>query len=601
MAELREPTADRLTLTPTERVDADLINSLFELVPRTIIGVLLGAVVVVWFMWGTVGRAPLLLWLALNFAYAVWRIGIYRIYRGKPATPQRLQRWTRIWVAGTAMLGVIWGSAGIFMLRPESPEMQALLSACLFAIAAAGLPLQVRYLPGLYAFTIPVLLPIALHLLLIGHTEQIFLAMVTLLVLYGIVLFGRDLNAGMREAIERRYQNLDLIGELEAQKADLERARAEAEAANHSKTRFLAAASHDLRQPLHALTLFTAALQSHLYDAEGRILAGRVGESVRALEGQFNAILDLSKLDAGIVRNEPRPFAMASALTRISSEFAAEAAEKGVELRVPATRLWLYSDPVHVERVLRNLVSNAVRYTHKGKVLITCRRRGSSVRIDVCDTGIGISATHLPRIWDEFFQVGNPERNRRSGFGLGLATVKRLVRLLGTRVDVKSVPGRGSVFSICLPRAEPIAAPREAAEEIPIPPRDALAGRVVVVVDDEADVRDATRVLLTQWGYEAIVVPGVDAAFDALGEIGRYPDAVIADFQLADGKTGIDAVMQLRRELELDIPALIVTGTTSPKALAQIQAVGLPVLHKPFSAETLILHLHRMLTVDQTA
>jgi signal transduction histidine kinase/CheY-like chemotaxis protein len=601
MAAPRDKSGDRMTLTPTERVDADLINSLFELVPRTIIGVLLGAVVLVWFMWGTIGRAPLLLWLGLNLAYAVWRVGIYRIYRGKPATPQRLRRWKRIWVAGTGALGVIWGSAGIFMLRPESPELQALLAACLFAIAAAGLPLQVRHLPGLYAFTIPVLMPIAVQMLWMGHTEQIFLAGVTLLVLYGIVLFGRDLNAGMREAIERRYQNLDLIGELEAQKADLERARAEAEAANHSKTRFLAAASHDLRQPLHALTLFTAALQSHLYDAEGRILAGRVGESVRALEGQFNAILDLSKLDAGIVRNEPRPFALDSVLNRISTEFAAEASEKGVELRVPHTRLWLYSDPVHVERVLRNLVSNAVRYTQRGKVLIVCRRKGGAVRIEVCDTGIGIAATHLPRIWDEFFQVGNPERNRRSGFGLGLATVKRLVRLLGTRVDVKSVPGKGSAFSLCLPRAEPAVAPREFAEEVPIPPRDALAGRVVVVIDDEADVRDATRVLLTQWGYEAIVVPGVDAAFDTLGEIGRYPDAIIADLQLADGRTGIDAVMQLRRELELDIPALIVTGTTSPKSLAQIQAVGLPVLHKPFSAETLILHLHRMLTVNQTA
>jgi signal transduction histidine kinase/CheY-like chemotaxis protein len=597
MANGSEPTGDRLTLTATERVDADLINSLFQLVPRTILGVLVGAVVVVWFMWGTVSQGLLLLWLSLNLAYAVWRVGIYRVYRGKPATPLRLRRWKRIWVAGTGTLGLIWGSAGIFMLRPESPELQALLAACLFAIAVAALPLQVRYLPGLYAFTIPVLTPIALQMAWQGHTEQIFLGVVTLLVLYGIVLFGRDLNAGMREAIELRYQNLDLIGELEAQKADLERARAEAEAANQSKTRFLAAASHDLRQPLHALTLFTAALQSHLYDADGRILAARIGESVRALEGQFNAILDLSKLDAGIVRNEPRPFALASVLNRISAEFGPEAAEKGVELRVPPTRLWLYSDPVHVERVLRNLVSNAVRYTEKGKVLVACRLKGGCVRIQVADTGIGISAGHLPRIWDEFFQVGNPERNRRSGFGLGLATVKRLVRLLRTRVDVTSEPGKGSVFSISLPRAEPVALPSEPAEEVHAPIRQADVGRVVVVVDDEAAVRDATRVVLTQRGYLAIAVPGIDAAFDALGEIGRYPDAVIADLQLADGATGIDAVMQLRRELELDIPALIVTGTTSPKALAQVQAAGLPVLHKPFSAETLITHLNRMLAV----
>jgi signal transduction histidine kinase/CheY-like chemotaxis protein len=512
-----------------------------------------------------------------------------------------LLRWKRIWVTGTGILGVIWGSAGIFMLRPESPELQALLSACLFAIATTAVPLQVRYLPGLYAFTIPVLMPITLHLLWIGHTEQIFLAVITLLVLYGITLFGRDLNSSMREAIERRYQNLDLIGELEAQKADLERARAEAEAANHSKTRFLAAASHDLRQPLHALTLFTAALQSHLYDAEGRILAGRVGESVRALEGQFSAILDLSKLDAGVVRSEPRPFELASVLNRIRAEFASEAAEKGVELRVPRTRLWLYSDPIHVERVVRNLVSNAVRYTQKGKVLVGCRREGGMVRIQVWDTGIGISTSHLPRIWDEFFQVGNQERNRRSGFGLGLATVKRLVRLLGTRVDVESTPGRGSVFSLCLPRTQAVVAPHRPVDEVPIPMRDALAGRVVVVIDDEPDVRDATRILLSQWGYEAIVVPGVDAAFDALGEIGRYPDAIIADLQLADGRTGIDAIAQLRRELELDIPALIVTGTTSPTALAQIQSGGLPVLHKPFSAETLILHLHRMLSAEHAA
>jgi len=557
-----------------------------------------GAVVVYWFMSASVARAPLLVWLGLNFAYAGWRIAVFRIYRGKPTTPERLRRWKRIWVLGTGSIGLIWGSAGIFMLQPDSPELQALLAACLFAISAAALPLQVRYMPGLYAFTIPVLMPIAVHLLWIGHTEQIFLAIVTLLVLYGIILFGRDLNAGLREAIERRYQNLDLIAKLESQAADLERARREAEAANQSKTRFLAAASHDLRQPLHALTLFTAALQSHLYDAEGRLLAGRVGESVRALEGQFNAILDISKLDAGIVHCESRPFAVAAVLRRISSEFAAEAAEKGIELRMPHTSVWLHSDPVHVERVLRNLVSNAVRYTERGKVLVGCRRSPEAIRIEVWDTGIGISSSHLPRIWDEFFQVGNLERNRRSGFGLGLATVKRLVRLLGTRVEVRSTPGKGSVFALRLPRAAPIALETEQRDEVPIPSRASLASRVVVVIDDETDVCDATRILLKQWGYVAIAVPTVDAAFEALGDIGRYPDAIIADLQLADGRNGVDAVAQLRRELEMDIPALIVTGTTAPQALTEVTAGGLPILHKPFSAETLILHLHRMLACE---
>lgn len=568
---------------------------MYERLPPAMFGVLVGAVAVVWALWGSIPTSTLVIWLACNVAYALWRLDLRRSFPGKLTTPEELRRWSRLWLIGTPVLAAIWGSAGLLML-PEAPELRAGVVTALMALCMAAAPLEARYLPALYAFVGLILGPVALRLLWEGGGSQIFLAVISLLALYGIVVFGREIHANMREAIRRRYENIDLIAELTAQKADLERARLEAENANLSKTRFLAAASHDLRQPLHALGLFSGALKAKTRDPADERIVQNISDSVEALENQFNALLDISKLDAGTVKPKVTAFALRPLLERMRMDYEGAALAAGVALRVVPCSCWARSDPFFVERILRNLVSNAVRYTERGKILVGCRRQGQFVRLEVWDTGIGIAQDQLAKIWEEFYQIGNPERDRQKGLGLGLATVKRLVRLIGTRVDVRSQAGRGSLFRFRLPLAEAPQSPAAAARpETSTSQPDSLAGKLVVALDDELAVREGMRVLLAQWGCDVLAAGSLDEVLERLPEFDRYPDVLLVDYRLRQGATGVEAIRRIRHELGIEVPAVLISATTLPESLVEIAAVGLELIYKPVTADKLRERLQALL------
>jgi signal transduction histidine kinase/CheY-like chemotaxis protein len=582
-------------LTPRQRAHADLISTLYVRLPWTLGGVLLGAIALAWVMWDRVSPLVLSGWIGAVLAYSAWRVNLLRRFPAQFESRAQLNDWSRLWVIGSVIIGTIWGSAGIIMFLPEQPAQQALVLTALLAIAMVSMPLNARLLPALYGFSFPVLLPVAVRLLIHGEGWQIFLAAITLLVLYGIVLFGREYHDNLREAIERRYENIDLIAELEAQKADLERARLEAENANLSKTRFLAAASHDLRQPLHALGLFSAALQARTREPEDKRLAQNISISVEALEKQFNALLDISKLDAGVIKPVTADFALGPLIERMRLEYEGAAQAQGVALRTVPCSLVVASDPMFVERILRNLVSNAVRYTERGRILVGCRRRGGQALVQVWDTGIGIPAEHVDKIWEEFYQVGNPERDRQKGLGLGLATAKRLVRLIDSRIEVRSAPGRGTVFSFALPlgRAKPVAPLRPAPEDAV--PADSLAGKLVVAIDDERSVREGMEAVLGLWKCDVLAAGSLEEALDRLPDFGRYPDVLLVDYRLREGVTGVDVIKRIRRELGIDVPALLISGTTLPESLVEIEAAGFDLLYKPVTAELLRERVLRLL------
>lgn len=381
----------------------------------------------------------------------------------------------------------------------------------------------------------------------------------------------------------RRQRATEVTAETERRSVarlavDLKRQKEIAEETSLSKSRFLAAASHDLRQPVHALSLFIGALRSIPMNAKGHHLVDQIEASTDAMDRLFATLLDISKLDAGIVEVLRRPFPIDAVLSRVCGDYAAEAAAKGLTLEYVRSRASVDSDPTLVERIARNLISNAVRYTNAGRIVVGCRRKGASVVMQVWDTGPGIPPDQQALVFQEYYQVDNPERDREKGLGLGLAIVQRLANLLECDLRLRSKHGRGSCFEIALPRASQAAMPLS--ESVAKISAIATTG-LVVVIDDEKAIRAGMSALLSDWGYEVLAAGSANEAIQLLADYTTMPDLLICDMRLRDGENGIDAIERLRTEYNERIPAMLITGDTASSHLPEAQARELPVLHKP--------------------
>jgi signal transduction histidine kinase/ActR/RegA family two-component response regulator len=384
----------------------------------------------------------------------------------------------------------------------------------------------------------------------------------------------QDSYATLERKVEERTQQLEL--------------------ANLAKSRFLAAASHDLRQPLHALGLFVAQLHARMNADELGRLVERIDAALAAMNELFNALLDISKLDSGTMAPNKTEFPMERLLKRIESTFAGQAREKGLQLRVVASKAWVCSDFILLERILFNLVSNAVRYTSHGAVLVGSRKRDGELRIEVWDTGAGIPADEHQNIFGEFYRVGEPDRDRRAGLGLGLAIVDRLCRLLEHPIGLTSTVGKGTRFTVTVPQ---VAAKADAAVQ-PVPARaafDLSKDKLIVVVDDDPLVRDGMGGLFRSWGFR-VVTGGTDgAALTGLAQHGHPPDLIISDYRLPDGTTGVQVIERLRSAFCTQIPAFLISGDTNPEPLRDARASGFHLLHKPVDAMTLRAVLNQAL------
>jgi signal transduction histidine kinase/CheY-like chemotaxis protein len=379
----------------------------------------------------------------------------------------------------------------------------------------------------------------------------------------------------------------DMAAKLQTSYATLERKVEERteqlKAANLSKSRFLAAASHDLRQPLHALNLFAAQLRYEKDQAERERLALRIDTAVANMNELFNALLDISKLDAGATTASICDLPVSRVLGRIAAIFTQAAREKGLRLRTVPSTAWVRSDPILLEQILLNLVANAVRYTSTGGIVVGCRRVGKALRIDVCDSGIGIAADQQGSIFGEFYQVPGAERGGKPGLGLGLglAIVERLCAVLDHPIGLVSTLGKGSRFSVTVPRAAPPLAARAAtpAPAAAVVAPGHLAGRLVVVIDDDALALEGTGGLLRSWGCLVIAASSDREALARLD--GKTPDLIISDFHLEDGRTGIEAIRALRAAFGREVPAFLVSGDITQQRLNETGAGTHHLLHKP--------------------
>jgi signal transduction histidine kinase len=365
----------------------------------------------------------------------------------------------------------------------------------------------------------------------------------------------------------------------------------ELELANAAKSRFLAMASHDLRQPLHALGLFVAQLRTPLKPGERTKTIERIDATRKEMDEMFNSLLDISRLDAGILTPKITEFPIARLLQKIETTFDQTTREKGLRLRVRRSDVWVRSDAMLLERILLNLVSNAVRYTLRGGIIVGCRRRGEMLRIEVWDSGPGIPEDQKQNIFGEFFQLPAPERNRYGGLGLGLAIVDRLRGLLNHQIELASTVGRGSRFAIlvpmtdeCVTSTEPVDSPRPAAF--------AVEGKVILVIADASIVLEGTGGLLGKWGYSVLTTGSDEAALIRLAERQQRPDLIISDYHLASGKTGIRAIEQINAAFGSSIPAILISGDTAPEPLRDARNRGYILLHKPVDPMRLRAVMH---------
>lgn len=563
--------------SPADRAHADQVATLYAGWSRTTLSMLFGAALFCAVLGTEVSAGVMLAWVALIVANQAWRGALVREWRRARPGPAAMRRWGRYWSIGSATAGALWGAAAVAMF-PPSPSHQALLIVCLFGVVLGGLNLTAVYKPAFYGFVLPALVPLIVRVGVEADPVHLSTAVVMAVVLGFVLAFGHRLNDVLTDALATRHRNTDLIVELKSRTRAALEARAAAEAADRAKSQLLAAASHDLRQPLHALGLFVAALGHRARDGELAPLVASVRNALGALESQFAQLIDLSRLEAGALEPARERVPLAPLFERLAREFAVEAASRGLALVFARTRLAVDSDPMLIERMIRNLLSNALRCTHRGGVVIGARRRGTDVVIEVVDSGIGIASEHRERIFDEFFQVpGRADRPRAAGMGLGLAIVRRFALLLGHRLTLVSRPGHGSRFGIAAPRAADAAPPRHRPRHRP----ESLAGACIAVIDDDPSAVEGLRALFSSWGAQIAGGAHADEVLAALGEVERYPDLIIADLRLADDASGLAAIERLRRELGEPVPALVVSGDLREAAAREVREAGHLLLPKP--------------------
>jgi signal transduction histidine kinase len=564
------------TPTAARTLEEELLAFLARQSRRIPVPVFLAALMIAALAWDYVRAGILAAWLCLVAVVLLVRWQVLDRLPGMHAvTPARRLQAAMVL---SAVNGVTHGlSLGFFPFLPEFER--ALQSMLIIALCAGSVATTAGYMPVLLAYLLPLLTPLSLLWAFspgIAQPGWIELSTAVLAALLGVILvaLGQDAFRLFRESFEIRLQQADLNRQLAA-------ALARAETANRAKTQFLASASHDLRQPIHTLSLFGAALSLRPLDEVSREVVQHMNTALEVLTKQLDALLDISKLDAGVMRANPGTVDLHSFLERLKSAFepAARGKRLEVELECPRDAL-VRTDPALLERIVRNLLDNAVKYTDAGQVALQARPRNGGWLLVISDTGRGIAEADQARVFEEFYQVDNPERDRTQGLGLGLAIVKRLTELLDIRMEMASSPGKGTRFQLDMP-----AAPGGAAMAPDAPPaREASIVAHVLVVDDETGIRLGMKALLEEMGCRATLAEGTEQAVVAARR--AKPDVVLADFRLRGSDNGIAAVRAIRA-LYPGVPAILVSGDIAAGRLREAEEAGIPLLHKPVPIETL--------------
>ncbi len=495
----------------------------------------------------------------------VWGCSVAAVAAAMAWVGHQTRRATPPGLAGLAAAATVVAALPAWWAAAELRPLLAMLASVVGVLAAAALA------SGRAAALVFSLLPLAASAAIAGQAP-------------GWLLAGAAASLASAalawQAFESRHQAIVALLQQIERSGELERELAEARRTDEEKSRFLAIASHDLRQPVHALGLFAATLHKRLQRSPEEPLARNLMLAIDGLDRSFNAMLDISRLDGGALMPRLQTFPLRDMFRRLHMQYAGQAEFAGLGLRFSPGGKSVTSDPQLLERIVGNLVQNAIKYTSRGGIVVVARSTAQAVNIEIWDTGCGIGTRELPRIFDEFYQVGRAERERSRGLGMGLAIVKRLARLLGHRLEVHSVPGRGTMFRVGvaiggLPGIQDDLAPADTV------PMTVLTPRMVLVVDDEEAIREGLRALLQEWGYHVMTAADGVQAESAVTSLEGHVDLVLSDLHLGDGPDGAEVIENIRRLCGRDVPAVLVTGETARDEVSRVAAGGDPVLFKP--------------------
>ncbi|MFT3858889.1 MAG: hybrid sensor histidine kinase/response regulator [Aquabacterium sp.] len=605
-------------LTPIEaRIDLQILQDSWRTSPGSIVAQFIGLVVLI----AMVRDWPLPRWQWA--APAAGLIGVWTVvalmsrhFRRFGIAASRYERWRMSLLWWHAVQGTLWGLMGVALLTVATPEWRVAIVAASVAYCYTIMLVTVHDWAVAFAGSLPVLLLASMRFGYEGTRQGFFMSVVLAGAAGTCLLVSRIISKRLRQGTLLRHENADLVLKLRGEIDNVTQAKARAEIADKQKSEFFAAASHDLRQPLHVMMLLSSALKGHVQPGEGEALLGKVQTALGSLSKMFEKMFDVARIDAQRIDYRAQALPLAALWSRLDNEFSVLCDSKGLRWAIEPTQEWVQADPHVLERILRNFLNNAVRYTEQGEVRLRARVRGASVVCQVWDSGVGVQRQHRHRIFEDYFQANNEARRSGEGLGLGLAVVRRLSMLGPTPVSLLSRAGRGSCFAVRLPRLVPAAGggavTRPVMADMPatsvvgamgsstamssMPERRAQGRGVIVLIDDEPEVLDSTALVLRQQGWKVAASTTPDGALDTVIQMqdqgdmpeGEMPVALISDHRLGLSVNGLDALRTLRYEFGDELPAFLLTGEATPGLATEAQAAGVHLLHKPLQAERLI-------------
>ncbi|PCJ30712.1 MAG: hypothetical protein COA90_08410 [Gammaproteobacteria bacterium] len=573
-------------MTINNKVKQEQATHLYNQSPLLLIVTIMLTGLIVWRFQNDTNQLLVFLWAGLVLLLTAARVKLIFAFKQNRAS-RSPQFWLNIYSVAALLSGILWGMVLLFILVPSLHNDILLLSLIFIGMSAGSVVPSSTYLPCSFSFSTPIILPFAVYLLQQQETDLVLTGILLVLFLLSMLSFSVMVNRNILSSIRLRFENSDLLDDLKVQK-EL------AEQANIDKSRFLAATSHDLRQPLHALDLYLGALQVQLAEDEHIALVNKASASSQALSELLNSLMDISRLDSGEVAINNQLFSLKHVIESVYGDFESLAQQKDITVELSLDDTQVKTDPILLSRMLRNLLSNAIKHNQGCTIQIIMTTQEDKVTITIKDSGRGIAVSELDNIFSEFYQLNNPERDRSKGLGLGLAIVKRLATLLDMTIEVNSDLGKGSEFSLTMP-SELLSQQPESIAPILVDNID-LAGLFLIVIDDEEAVRDAIRTLLRAWGCEVLLASSEPELMSVLQQ-DNYPapDIIISDYRLRENKVGTDAVLSVREHFKQTIPTIIITGDTSEVIETTVRQADCRLLLKPVNSQILRSQIEQLI------
>ena len=568
-----------------QQVQQERVKALYQQSISTMIGLVLTSFATAFFFWGVAESALVIGWLIGMLVMVTGRALLIWRFRTIASTDFNTSTWSWYFTIGVIFSGALFGASAILFVDFASPNTIIFETLILFGSVAGGLAVLSLFLPAYYLFSALALGP--LIFLFYQHDGELYVFSALIVVFVSLYFaYAKNMQNTLITSIEQRFENQQLVKDLTLQTQI-------AEQANRDKSRFLAATSHDLRQPLHSLGLFLHVLKEKQSTEEQKELMQHMEKSQQALSDQLNAIIDITRMDAGELELNKQSFQLKEFIEGIVSEFSLIAEQTNSQIRTHLSDDWIHTDKLLFARIVRNFISNVIQHSPGSTLLIASRHRGSHFELRFIDNGLGIAETNQDVVFSEFYQLNNPERDRNKGLGLGLSIVKRLSALLGMNVKLTSRLNHGSNFTLSWNYDAPDISAEHRVLHLNRDRDIDLSGLFIVIVDDDDENLSAMKAILQLWGCEILIANREEDLMNELQSI-EYPtpDMLLIDFRLRDGMNGINTIRAIRKHFAQSVPATIITGDTTMDIESQMIGKYCYLLYKPLSTETLRTHLY---------